>query len=323
MLVRQLIVPTNPLTGVSTAPGYSCIIAANLQNVAPGLCEANFVNKYSALTWTGSASYQFTDDILGYLKASRGYRGGGENLRGGALTFTAFLPEFATQYEVGLKSTFWDRRAQLNVAAFYTDYSNIQLSNIITVVVGGSAISGTTILNAGKANLEGIEVEGTVIPVDHLTLGVVADWFHGKYAKYNFGGVDETSQPWDAPNYTVDLLGRYEIPLSFGSIAGQADYFLRDRVPLSLGSVTACAPSGSSCVYDAAHQVVWGPTLGLLSARLTLHVDAWKADFSLWGRNLTDQHYFTSLLGAVDVRVFKAGYVADPLTFGVEVRKAF
>jgi iron complex outermembrane receptor protein len=324
MLVPEVAVPTNPVTGVSTAPGFGCLIAANLQNVTPGLCEANFTNKYSALTWTFSGSYQITDDIQAYLKASRGYRGGGENLRGGALTFTPFGPEYATQYEVGLKSTFWDRRAQVNISAYYTDYSDIQVSSIINIVVAGTPVSGTTILNAAQANLEGVEFEGTVIPIDHLTLGVTADYFHGKYTKYSFEGVDETSQPWGTPDYTVDLLGRYEIPLSFGSLVGQADYYIRDRYPLTLGSITACAGNAAPpCVYNAASQVTWSQRTGLLSARLTLHVADWKTDFSLWGRNLTNERYITGELAALDSRVFETGYVSDPLTFGVEVRKSF
>jgi iron complex outermembrane receptor protein len=323
MLVPEVVVPTNPATGVSTAPGLGCLINVTLQNVGPGLCEAHFVNNYSALTWTGSGSYQITDDIQLYLKASRGYRGGGENLRGGALTFTPFGPEYATQYEVGWKSTFWDHRARLNAAAFYTDYSDIQVSSIINVIVAGTPVSGTTVLNAAKANLEGFELEGTVIPVDHLTLGITADWFHGKYSKYNYAGVDETSQPWDSPDYTVDFLGRYELPTSFGEVSAQADYYVRDRFPLTFGDISACVGGAAPpCVYDAS-QVVWSQRTGILSARLTFHVEAWKTDFSLWGRNLTNDRYLTTEIAALDSRIFETGFVSDPLTFGVEIRKAF
>jgi iron complex outermembrane receptor protein len=323
MLVPEVTVPTNPVTGVSTAPGLGCLINVSLQNVSPGLCEAHFINKYNALTWTVSGSYQITDDIQLYLKASRGYRGGGENLRGGALTFTPFGPEYATQFEAGWKSIFWDHRAQINAAAFYTDYSNIQVSSIINVIVAGTPVSGTTVLNAAKANLEGFELEGTVIPVDHLTLGITADWFHGKYSKYNYAGVDETTQPWGTPDYTVDFLGRYEVPTAFGNVSAQADYYIRDRFPLTLGSISnSVGGAAPPCVYDAS-QVVWSKKTGILSARLTLHVESWKTDFSLWGRNLTNDRYITGELAALDSRVFETGYVSDPLTFGVEVRKAF
>ena len=322
-LVPGVAIPTNPTTGLATAAGYSCLIAQNLQNVVPGLCEAHFVNNYSALTWTASATYQVTDDILAYFKASRGYRGGGENLRGGALTFTPFGPEYATQYETGLKSTFLDHRAQVNIAAYYTNYSEIQVSDLINVVVNGTPVSGTTVLNAAQANLEGVEFEGTYVPVDHLTLGVTADWFHGKYTNYTYSGVNETNQPWGTPDYTVDFLGRYEIPLSFGRLTGQADYYIKDRYPLSIGNIGTCAGNAAPpCAYDAS-QVVWSQRTGLLSARLTLHFADAKADFSLWGRNLTDERYVTSELGALDTRIFQVGYVSDPMTFGVEVDKSF
>ncbi len=330
---RRFVVPTdpdptvggfpNPDFGLSTDPAFVCLIAPNLQNVGPGLCEAHFVNDYSALTWLASASYQFSDQVMGYVKVSRGYRGGGENLRGGALTFAPYGPEFVTQYEGGLKSTFLNARARLNAAAFYTRYSGIQLTNIITIQEpNGQALSGTTIDNAGAAHLEGLEVEATVIPVDHLTLGVTADWFHGKYTRYDYAGVDETTQPWQAPDYDVDFLGRVDLPLTVGALSIQADYYLQGRSPLSLGDITACVQTGAACRYDAS-QVLWSQTEQLLSARITLHVASWNTDFSLWGRNLTDQHYIVSVLGPIDSRVYNVAYYGDPLTFGFEVRKAF
>ncbi len=70
-------------------------------------------------------------------------------------------PEFVTQYEGGLKSTFLNARAWLNAAAFYTRYSGIQLTNIITIQEpNGQALSGTTIDNAGAAHLEGAGSRG-------------------------------------------------------------------------------------------------------------------------------------------------------------------
>jgi iron complex outermembrane receptor protein len=320
-LAREFVVPTDAF-GLSTNPAFGCLIAPNLQNVAPGACEAHFINSYSALTWTGSVSYQVSEEALAYAKASRGYRGGGENLRGGALTFTPFGPEYVTQYELGLKSTLWDRRARLNLAAFYSNYSNIQLTNIIVINVGGQTIAGTTILNAGKAHLEGVEAEAVVIPVSRLTLSATADWFHGKYTQYQYAGVDETSQPWGPPDYTVDLLGRYEVPAAFGAVSAQADLAINGRTPLSLGDITACIPTGSACVYDT-RQVVWGPVTKLLSARLTVHLAGWRTDVSLWGRNLTNQRFYNELLGPIDSRVFNVGYLNDPRTYGVEISKRF
>jgi iron complex outermembrane receptor protein len=320
--VEQFVVPTD-VAGNSTAAGYTCLIALNLQNVAPGQCEAHFVNKYSALSWLASVNYQFTDDTLGYFKVSRGYRGGGENLRGGALTFTPFGPEFATQYEVGLKTTFWDGRARLNAAAYYTDYSNIQLSNILTITVNGNSISGTTILNAAAASLRGLELEGTLIPIRHLTLGASINLFHGNYSNYNYGGVDETNQPWGGPKYTVDLLGRYELPTSYGSVALQADYYMQGRYAGSYGDITKCQGGGAPpCKYDSS-QVVYIGSRGLLNARVTVHLDAWKTDVSLWAKNLTNEQYITGLLGGLSSQVFNTAYVGDPRTFGVEFRKSF
>ncbi|MET0164014.1 MAG: TonB-dependent receptor, partial [Vicinamibacterales bacterium] len=108
--------PANPICPAGTTPRSS------------GRCEAAFKRTDSDWSYTFGLDYQFTPDILGYVKTSRGYRAGGFNTRGGADLpgGGAFGPETVTDYEVGLKSEFLDNRVRLNLAVYYSDYRDIQ-----------------------------------------------------------------------------------------------------------------------------------------------------------------------------------------------------
>ncbi|USI79487.1 TonB-dependent receptor [Sphingopyxis sp. USTB-05] len=67
-------------------------------------------------------SYSFDADRMGYVTVSRGFRAGFYNNG----QFSA--PEQTTNYEIGLKTQWLDRRLLWNVAAFRIDYSNQQIS---------------------------------------------------------------------------------------------------------------------------------------------------------------------------------------------------
>ncbi|MXO69644.1 TonB-dependent receptor [Altererythrobacter marinus] len=91
-----------------------------------------------ALDWKPDLS--FTDDTLVYALASRGYKGGGTNpprvdfnpdvVQYQPLPQT-FEPEYLNAFEVGMKNSFANGRFTLNAAAFYYDYTDYQVSQIV------------------------------------------------------------------------------------------------------------------------------------------------------------------------------------------------
>ncbi len=99
-----------------------------------------------------------TDDIMIYGSWSRGYKTGGWTTRLSNPLPTApdFDEEEAESFEVGVKSTLWDRRLIANLAVFSTDYSGIQLNFQQGV--------SPTIQNAGDARIKGAELEISLIP---------------------------------------------------------------------------------------------------------------------------------------------------------------
>jgi iron complex outermembrane receptor protein len=103
--------------------------------------------------------YRPTDTLLTYVNLARGFKSGAINL--GALT-PPVRPETVTNVEVGLKASLWDRRAQLNLAAFASDYSDLQVLQIGPL--------SQILSNAAKAKISGFEAEGVLKPTVGLTL---------------------------------------------------------------------------------------------------------------------------------------------------------
>ena len=115
-------------------------------------------------------SYKFDADHLAYFTWSRGFRPGGINRRGGLPPYRA---DFLVNYEVGFKTSWFDRRLRFNGAAFLEDWSNFQFS-----FLGQNGL--TNIRNAPSAQIKGIETDITWVPVDALTLSFGAAYTDAK-----------------------------------------------------------------------------------------------------------------------------------------------
>ena len=123
----------------------------------------------SSFTPKVSVSYFASDDVHFYATAAEGFRVGQINF--GATPTNgvpiSFEPDTLWNYEVGMKSIWQQGRVKLNVAAFYIDWTDIQLRR--SIILAGNTIVFTA--NAGDAVSKGVEVEATYIPTDQLELG--------------------------------------------------------------------------------------------------------------------------------------------------------
>jgi outer membrane receptor protein involved in Fe transport len=90
------------------------------------------------LDWTPDLS--FTNDTLIYASLSRGYKGGGTNpprldLNPGVVEYlplsSTFDPEYVNAFEIGTKNTLLDGALRLNTTAFFYDYKDYQVSQIV------------------------------------------------------------------------------------------------------------------------------------------------------------------------------------------------
>ncbi len=127
--------------------------------------------------WTPAISmdYQITDEILAYASYSKGFKSGGftQRIFPPEPAASPFAPEFVESYEIGLKNELFDRRLRLNIAAFQSDYDDIQI-----VVNEGIA---PKVRNAGRARIRGFEVEVQAQLADFLTVQGGAGYLDAYY----------------------------------------------------------------------------------------------------------------------------------------------
>lgn len=162
-----------------------------------------------------------SDDTMAYASYSRGYKGGGFSMG----QFDTYDPEIVDAVEVGLKSTFLDQRAQVNVSAFYNDYQDLQVNFLLFTLF--------TTDNAAEATIQGIEVEGLLLATERLTLTGSVSWLDAEFDEYQFS--PSVSLAGDrlnrAPEFTTTLSAQYDWPLgTAGTLSARADYYWQDEV---------------------------------------------------------------------------------------------
>lgn len=260
-------------------------------------------NSFSSLSPTFILAYDFDQRINAYAKVARGYKSGGYNVRASTTQRfnEGFGPESLTSYEIGLKSDLLDRRLRLNLAYFYSDYKDIQLNTQVDVLNP----TRTDVLNAGKARIQGLEVDITIKPSDALTFSASYGYTDARY-KYIAGpnsiNLANLAMFTNIPKHSVNLGAEYIVShIPIGTVTAGLNYSFQDR---------AYASSN-----DPRYII---PDYGLLDARLTLSdmpVGSGDARLSLWGKNLTDKKYY-SFHGNSGL---PSAIFGDPRSYGVDL----
>ncbi len=125
-------------------------------------------------TWTdftpmAGITYQFNDDIMAYLTYAEGFTAGGFNGRAGSLTTMGpFKPETGENIELGVKTSWFDNRLQVNITAFNTEVTDFQTAFIRPAPNGGG--QETVQSNLGSLETNGFEIELRARPTANLTV---------------------------------------------------------------------------------------------------------------------------------------------------------
>jgi iron complex outermembrane recepter protein len=126
-------------------------------------------------SWKASLTYEPTRNLTEYLTVSTGYRTPVYNAEAGNVSIInpkdIVIPAGAgsdslTNYELGLKGRWLEGRVTADLAAYFIDWSNIQ------VQANRPSDQVQFATNVGKAISKGLEAEVTVKPVHGLELGL-------------------------------------------------------------------------------------------------------------------------------------------------------
>ncbi len=176
-------------TGTVFRRNYTGIRSPVFGNAAavPGLLRTNYTNSRSFDQFTPriSISYEPRKDLNLYASWGRGFKSGGFDMRGDAIltptTVNGYRPEKISSYEVGMKGAFLDRTLFLNLAGFYSRYTDQQVTIQVPSLAGGIA---SFVDNAGKADIYGVEAEARIVPATWFSAQTSFGYTYAKYLQF-------------------------------------------------------------------------------------------------------------------------------------------
>ncbi len=137
--------------------------------------------------------YRPTENISTYAKWATAFKAGGFNTGSSTIPSTTaefeLLSEYAENWEVGAKGTFWDGKARANLSAFWMEVKDLQIATTVIDVAGIS--QGSTSTNAGMQRVRGIEFDATALVAERLTLGLNGAIMDGIMVEYTGAGCTE------------------------------------------------------------------------------------------------------------------------------------
>ena len=265
------------------------------------------------VTGTIALTYRINDDVMTYVRYSRGYRSGAFN---NGLVYAdegedAYVnPEFVDAYELGMKGEFYDGLMRFNATAFYYDYQDQQFVNQI----GVSAV----LENAGGVDIYGLELELLAIPMEGLTLQAGLGLIDAEYNELFLAGVDDLkgNEPVSTPDTNFNIAVDYEFDIGpewvtrlhvDGNYIGDQWFSAyNDAVVPGLGDYS-----------DLKQDAYW-----IWNARASFADNSDTYAISLWAANLADEEFdvYGINLQGLGFNSFSMG---APRTYGVDFTYRF
>jgi iron complex outermembrane receptor protein len=284
---------------------------------------------FDKVTPSVTVAYQLSEDANVYLRYAEGYRSGGFNGRSSTpdQVRTAFEPETLDAYELGLKSLLWERRLQLNLAAFLSDYKDLQ--QVLTAPTSTGVGFQTINDNVGKIQITGVEVETRLAATERLQF----------YLNYAYLDTDISDYALCLPEGVADceltsVNDERVIPLiSRNTASAGLDWLLIDSDAGGLRANVNANYRGKALGGGATlkvHPMEQDPSYiksyTLIDARLaweSMAVGPGTLELAVWGSNLTDRDsalFALNLASSLGIGVTR---FHTPRTYGLDVSYRF
>ncbi len=261
---------------------------------------------WGAVTPTFSINYQANDQTLLYASVTRGFKSGVINV---GSKNDVINPEYAWGYEAGIKTSGLDGRVAGSLAAFYIDYSDLQVG-----FVGADSV--VTTVNAASARNYGLELEVRTKPVANWNFDLFATYLNAKYKDFVTGDYRQGfklvnlagNRLSNAPEFSFRASTDYTIPIGDASINLRADVNWQDRVFFTEFN-NADATQAAFTTINA-------------GVKYTSANGMWTVD--AWGRNLANKFIISNnIITAPLYSSIRVGSLAPPRTYGVTLGMNF
>jgi len=286
--------------------------------------------KFNNFSPTATLSYEASDNVNVYARWARGYKSGGFNgetdvggLIGQPFNCTSapgngselcnpYRPEKVDSYELGLKTKLADGKLIFNVAGFWDEHKDIQLS-----VFTAQGAAASVVLNAAAARIRGLEFEAVARPIPSLTINGSFAVLDADYKSFIDGGVDVSNNRAfpHTPKATAALgvdwrvmqgdWGKLNLTGDYNHVSGYYTF------PFAL--------TGNRAVENVASNTRSpGRDIVNVAARISdFNVGGARTELSFWVRNLTKEDRPTNFIDfGAGFGGLTLGYFPDPRTYG-------
>ncbi|MBM5812319.1 MAG: TonB-dependent receptor [Gammaproteobacteria bacterium] len=258
---------------------------------------------WDAFTPKLGLEFQWTPKLMTYVTAARGFKSGGFNGRAQSpLEIDAFDPEYLWSYEAGLKSEWLDRRLVVNLAAFHNRYKDIQLTSLRPA----AGILAVVTENAGKAEVQGFELEFVAQPADGFLLRGGVGYIDAEYTSLN-------------PLATVTLDTAFvKTPEWSANAAAQYSFAAGDAGTLTIGADL----SYRSKYYNETTnlEILAQKDVTVAGAFLRFQAASGRWEVTAFGTNLGDERYMVHGFNALTSFGSASATFAPPREWGLTLR---
>ncbi len=273
---------------------------------------------------TGTVKMTFfpNDDSMLYASYSTGFKSGGTNTDRINPTFsTLFGAETSDSIELGYKGDLGPVR--LAVALYQTDFEDFQ-ANTFTG-------TGFNLQNAGEVETSGIEIEALWRPTENFELQAFYAHNEADYADFRVGtcwdttpfhtGVPDPAPPGIDPEQ-CDRTG-YPVPYNpedRAFIAATQDFPIGNNILFIRAEYSYASEAFTDGDLDPLTQQ---DSFGLLNLRVGMDIESWNSTLTLWGRNVTDERWYSGSFDAPIQLGRMNSYPSEPATYGVTFQMNF
>ncbi len=249
--------------------------------------------------------HDVSDDVMTYASWSKGFKSAGYDVRSNvppveinisnpyssALNVSIDAGSFyydeeeAESFEIGAKTSLLNGSLELNVAAFYTEYDNLQVS-----IYDG--VLGFNVGNAAKAVTKGIELDGRYAATETITLSGALAWMDFEFQDYENGQCTQLERIVTSVS-SCDYEGQsnqYVTDFS-GALSAEHEYDVNDSMVLR-------------STLDVIFTTDYNPSQNLdpnieqdgytkLNLRVSLSDESGGWEVAVVGKNLTDESIIT------------------------------
>jgi len=268
----------------------------------------------SAFSWRAGLNYNLTPGVMAYASIATGFKSGDFNGSFLSLVQAEIVrqlqpvrPEHVTAYEIGLKGSFLDRRLIVDLAAFYNDYRDLQVFELVPGVLQGE-LSTNVLDNAQKAHTEGLDIQVIAKPLEDLTLSAQVGVLDTKLDKFlaskstvqaDYSGNQLPLSPHASASFIADYklpMGQNAVDLQFSATYKGHQFFDISNDPYTTQSA------------------YW-----LENARIAYQLKDDHLEVAGFVRNLSGAKYLLDAFDLTSPFGLIQGIVGTPRTFGVEI----